>query len=437
MLGTVCIAYSAPEVNDHLIALSLGLAGIAAWSPLKRPSDRNLWGLAVGGILMGLAGLLRNEYLLWLVCWAAVMAFQRRRWQEVGLWLTSGAMVVLVGLLAQQTWLPHTPSLRAVATHGDVAQDPSWWFYWKYRWALLMHWLFSTGHYNEARELDWRYLDFWFLAVLVLVTKWWGRHSPRDGVAQATLASLLALSAYAVLKVTTGIFVGVPHASGVLVVFPFLLLLALPSAPRALATRELRPLWQAVLGQLVLALVAAGYARGGRQWGVRYLLMSTFVLWPCVWAVLQNLALPKRTLFRAVLPICLCTMLWSGWAITKTSEQRFDELVALLPEIQSSSLTSLEPWLTDVEFLPGATAGFQTERWITIPNLTPETERCRLVEKILESYDSLVWFSRTEGKPAWSPDNASSAETWKANGVEAMRMVAVKHLPFQELPEAD
>lgn len=379
------------ELNEHILALTLGLGAwvVVHWN---RSADSIVRGVVAGG-LIGVAGLLRNELALWGVGLGLALILTNGRRTGAGVWLGT-ALLLSSGTAVQLLLSPDSTPIRMAEIHEDIPESSFGVQTLLYRWAILNHWLFGAGHYNEAFEQQLFHPWFWGCAGMLAAAFLIQRLTASETVARRCVQWIGAGLGIGICGIWTVLILrGVPEASGLVLAFPLITLLFLSRAARDLYTdTRFRELWIALGVFAVLLWFGVGNSRGGRQWGPRYLMIA----WPFLILLalhVQGWATMQGSRFRSiwVLPLFLAGWLAAGWAGFQASTQQDEGLVSALLELSAEDPDRV--FVTPHEYLPGAAGGVGHKHWMLVPE-SGAGEEAGLLKKLVEERGGFVWIGR-------------------------------------------
>ncbi len=394
VVATPLLVYSI-ETNEHLLGLALGLSGwLLLYGGKGLPSYRIL--LLAGGLL-GLAGWVREEYWIWGAACCLPLLFHRD-WKRLFTWV-----IVLAGMLASN-WMiqaavsPETQVLRGVHIHQDIPQTSFGLYYFRYRWALLNHWLFSWGHYDEVSELS--LVNPWPIGLMALICLgvFW-RSSTALQFDRNPLLSMILVFFIGVLSLVHQIricLIGIPHISGLFFAMPLLTLLPLIPFSRCSLTKEkvIRTVLPLIAFGVILWMLA-GSSRGGRQWGPRYFMIAWPFLLVGVWRWIEIISIQKRWIgILSVLPILSSQILTSGYSFITVRDQQSSLPISTLSEIHGANPDRV--FVTDQEYLPAAAVGVGHSHWAVLKDLMESEEGYIFLKRVLDRDGDFLWCGRED-----------------------------------------
>ncbi|MCB9781364.1 MAG: DUF2029 domain-containing protein [Candidatus Omnitrophica bacterium] len=405
LFGTALLPY-AVEVNEHLIALFFGLLGwLALYGKQSGPSYS---GILCAGLCIGLGGWIREECWIWGAACLFPLLFNRD-WRRTGMLVLTLATVFGLGWFLEGALSPETQILRGIHIHQDIPQTSFGLYYFRYRWALLNHWLFSWGHYDEVWELSfanpWSWVLLGGLGLVLFLSKTLLKGSSRTNGNLLLVVFLMGLiSLYHQARIC---LIGIPHISGLFFAMPILLVLPLlpivPAAPRwDSIRRQILP----IMAFCLLLWVLAGSSRGGRQWGPRYFM----IVWPFLvgwtWIVIEWATRQRKGIgFIAIFPILISQILTAGYAFQTVRHQQRSLPVEILASQHRMDPDQL--FLTDLEYLPAAAVGAGHSIWAVFPNLTTDDSKRDFLDDIPLDRFPILWFGIEEAGD-WLPPNLAT-----------------------------
>jgi len=259
----------------------------------------------------------------------------------------------------------------------------------------MVHWLFSWGHYNEERDLSFLNPWFWFCAVVLTTAELFSRNSGEDHRSLKWISpGVFSLGILELLVWARLLLIGPPHVAGLFPAFPVLIVLLLLPLRRDLLREPAIQNSLTLCGVFfILVLMSAGLSRGGRQWGPRYLMAMWPLLWGISWRFLEGVP-TKRGLTRCAVagPLVLATIIAGVVSIATVRKQQHGMPLVTLARIHKQDPDAV--FLTDLDYLPGATIAIGHSHWMVFPTTEPLEKRRAFVRTILKKRGRLVWVSR-------------------------------------------